>query len=78
MSTESEFLKVVDKIQAAALDEALWGPTLDSIADLVGGAVATSTSRGTTRPVGSAPMVSRSPSATPSAARSSTWDRTGS
>lgn len=42
MSTESEFLKVVEKIQAAALDEALWGPALDSIADLVGGAVATS------------------------------------
>lgn len=42
MSKESEFLKVIDKIQAAALDEKLWSPALDSIADLVGGAVATS------------------------------------
>ena len=41
MSTESDFLTVVDNIQAAALDAELWAPALDSIADLVGGAVAT-------------------------------------
>lgn len=40
MSTESDFLNVVDNIQAAALDETLWAPALDSIADLVGGTVA--------------------------------------
>jgi DNA-binding CsgD family transcriptional regulator len=41
VSTESDFLTVVDNIQAAALDAELWAPALDSIADLVGGAVAT-------------------------------------
>jgi DNA-binding CsgD family transcriptional regulator len=42
VGTETEFLHVVDHIQAAALDESLWSSALDSIADMLGAAVATS------------------------------------
>lgn len=41
MGTETEFLHVVDRIRVAALDESLWPPALDAIADLLGAAVAT-------------------------------------
>lgn len=37
MSTESEFLKVVERVNAAALDDRLWNVALGSISDLLGG-----------------------------------------
>lgn len=40
MSTEAEFLNVINRINAAALDQRLWSSALDSMADLLGGAVA--------------------------------------
>lgn len=41
LNTETEFLNVLDRIYAAALDEDLWPGTLDSIANLLGAVSAT-------------------------------------
>ena len=41
LNTETEFLNVLERVYAAALDENLWPGTLDSIADLLGAVSAT-------------------------------------